>query len=142
MASTYDRLVTMAQTYSTYSDSTNEAQKSLYDRYRGMTITWTQAGTKTSFTVDTAIADTLNLSDIAGFIWTTMWTAGPPPATAWWCHGQRGGGLSGRGPTDCAKVDTSQRPLAGAEFQVERLVEDADGTISYGGKRYAVDHHL
>src|SRR5699024_5902672 len=37
------------------------------------------------------------------------------------------------------KVDTSKIPLAGAEFQLERLVERADGSISYGGKNYELD---
>lgn len=140
MASTYDRLVTMAQTYSTYSDSTNEAQKSLYDRYRGMTITWTQGGTKTSFTVDTAIADTLNLSDIAGFYldyYVDGWS--PTGSSLVVSHGSEVEVYLAAAQLIVQKVDTSQRPLAGAEFQVERLVENADGTISYGGKHYAVD---
>lgn len=140
MASTYDRLVTMAQTYSTYSDSTNDAQKSLYDRYKEMTVTWTQNGTSTSFTVDTTVTDTLNLSDIADFhldYYVDGWS--PTGSSLVVSSGTEVEVYLATAQLIVQKVDTSQVPLAGAEFQLERLVEDADGTILYDGKSYAVD---
>ena len=140
MASTYDRLVTMAQTYSTYSGSTNEAQKSLYDRYKEMTVTLTQNGEKTSFTVDATIADTLDLSDIAEFYldyYVDSWS--PTGSSLVVSDGAEVEVYLATAQLMVQKVDTSQRPLAGAEFKLERLVEDVNGTISYDGKNYAVD---
>ena len=140
MTSTYNRLMTMAQTYSTYFDKTNQAQKSLYDRYKGMTITWTQNGTSTSFTVDTAVADTLDLSAIAEFhqdYYVDGWS--PTGSSLVVSGGTEVEVYLATAQLIVQKVDTRQLPLAGAEFQLERLVEDADGAISYGGKNYAVD---
>lgn len=140
MASTYDRLVTMAQTYSTYSDSTNEAQKSLYDRYKDMTVTWTQNGNKTYFTVDATSEDTLNLSEIAQFYldyYVDSWS--PTGNSLVVSDGTEVEVYLATAQLIVQKVDTSQLPLAGATFQLERLVEDVDGTISYDGKTYAVD---
>lgn len=140
MASAYDRLVTMAQTYSTYSDSTNEAQQSLYNRYKGMTITWTQNGNKTNFTVDATSEDTLNLSEIAQFYldyYVDGWS--PTGSSLVVSKDVEVEVYLATAQLIIQKVDTSQVPLAGAEFKLERLVEDADGTISYGGKTYSVD---
>ena len=140
MASTYNRLVTMAQTYSTYSDSTNEAQKSLYDRYKEMTVTLTQNGVKTNFTVDTTKGDTLDLSDIADFhldYYVDSWS--PTGSSLVVSRGTEVEVYLATAQLIVQKVDTSEVPLAGATFQLERLVEDANGTISYGGKTYAVD---
>lgn len=140
MASTYNRLVTMAQTYSTYSDSTNEAQKSLYDRYKEMTVTLTQNGEKTNFTVDSTEGDTLDLSDIADFhldYYVDSWS--PTGSSLVVSGGTEVEVYLATAQLIVQKVDTSEVPLAGATFQLERLVEDANGTISYGGKTYAVD---
>ena len=140
MASAYDRLVTMAQTYSTYSDSTNEAQQSLYNRYKGMTITWTQNGNKTNFTVDATSEDTLNLSEIAQFYldyYVDGWS--PTGSSLVVSKDVEVEVYLATAQLIIQKVDTSQVPLAGAEFKLERLVEDADGTISYGGKTYSED---
>lgn len=140
MATTYDRLVTMAQTYSTYSDSTNEAQKSLYDRYKEMTVTLTQNGSETSFTVDTASQDTLQLSDIAQFqldYYVDGWS--PTGSSLVVSGGIEVEVYLATAKLIVQKVDTSQLPLAGAEFKLERLVEDPNGTISHGGKNYAID---
>lgn len=140
MASTYDRLVTMARTYSTYSDSTNEAQKSLYDRYKNMTVTLKQNGKETSFTVDTAGNDTLELSDIADFhldYYVDGWS--PTGSSLVLSNGTEVEVYLATAQLIVQKVDTSQVPLAGAKFQLERLVEDSAGTISYDGKNYAVD---
>lgn len=140
LASTYDRLVTMAQTYSTYSDSANEAQKTLYDRYKAMTVTLTQNGTSTDFTVDTTVADTLDLSAISDFsldYYVDSWS--PTGNSLVVSDGTEVEVYLAASQLIVQKVDTSQLPLAGAEFQLERLVEDVNGTISYGGKQYAVD---
>lgn len=140
MASTYDRLVTMAQTYSGYADSANQAQKALYDRYKDMTITWKQNGTSTSFTVDTGNQDTLDLSAIADFhldYYVDGWS--PTGGSLVVSAGTKVEVYLASAQLIVQKVDTSKIPLAGAEFQLERLVERADGSISYGGKNYELD---
>lgn len=140
LISTYDRLVTMAQTYSTYAGKENAAMKSLYERYKDMTITWTQNGQETSFTVDADVQDTLNLSDIAGLhLDYYVDTYSPSGTSLVVSNGTKVEVYLAKASLVVQKINTSQVPLAGAEFQLERLVEDADGDISYNGKTYAVD---
>ena len=140
MASTYDRLLTMAQTYSTYSGSTNEAQKSLYDRYKEMTVTLTQDGTTTTFTVDATNHDTLVLSDIAQLhldYYVDDWS--PSGNSLVVSDGTEVDVYLATAQLIIQKVDASQVPLAGAEFKLERLVENSNGPILHDGKSYAVD---
>ena len=140
MGSTYNRLVTMAQAYSTYSNSANEAQKSLYERYQNMIVTLTQNGTSENFTVDATEDDTLDLSVISDFYldyYVDSWS--PTGNSLVISDGTEVEVYLATAQLIVQKVDTSQLPLAGAEFQLERLVEDVNGTISYGGKHYALD---
>ena len=140
MAATYDRMLTMAQTYSTYSDSTNEAQKSLYDRYKEMSVSLTKDGTTTTFTVNAFDKDTLDLSTIADYhldYYIDGWS--PTGNNLVVSDGTEVDVYLATAQLVVQKVDTSQLPLAGAEFQLERLVETPGGPISYGGKQYDVD---
>lgn len=141
MASAYDRLVTMAQTYSGYSDSANEAQKSLYERYKDMTITWNQSGISTVFQVNKDGTDTLDLSEIADFYvdyYVDSWS--PTGNSLVVSNGAQVEAYLAAAQLIVQKVDSNQQPLAKAEFKLERLVESERGTISYGGRTYEVDN--
>lgn len=140
MAATYDRLIEMAQACSGYADSTNDAQNSLYERYRGMTVTLTEGGTNKVFTVQSDDTDTLDLSAIAGYsadYYVDSWSPGGENLV-----------VSDNVVVDVylasaelvvQKVDTSRLPLAGATFTLERLVETQGGEITHDGKTYTVD---
>ena len=140
LGDTYHRLVTMTQTYSTYSGSTNQAQASLYDRYKGMTVAFTQGGAETTFTVDETVDDTLDLADIDQFhldYYVDSWS--PTGSSLVVSDGAQVEVYLAAAQLIVQKVDTSQVPLGGAQFTLERLVADPNGPISYGGTTYAVD---
>ena len=140
MTSTYDHLAMMAQTCRTYSGSTNPAQAALYERYKGMTITRIQNGTTTSFTVDAAGADTLDLATISQFYldyYVDGWS--PTGSSLVISDSVKVEVYLATAQLIVQKVDTSRHPLAGAQFQLERLLEDDQGTIIYNGKSYALD---
>lgn len=140
MSATYDRLIEMAQACSGYAGSTNEAQNSLYERYKDMTVTLTVGGTDKVFTVQSDDTDTLDLSAIAGYsadYYVDSWSPGGENLV-----------VSDNVVVDVylasaelvvQKVDTSRLPLAGATFTLERLVETQGGEITHDGKTYTVD---
>lgn len=140
LAGTFDRLVTMADTYSTYSQSTNDAQKSLYNRYKNMTVTLNQGGDLSTFTVDTEVPDELDLTALADVdqdYYVDSWS--PTGDNLVVSDGTEVEVYLATAQLIVQKVDTSQLPLAGAEFKLERLVEDSSGSISYEDKTYRVD---
>lgn len=143
MASAYNRLVTIAQTYSEYENSQNEAQSKLYDRYKEMVITWTNNGNESTFTVKTGDMDSLNLSDIQDFCidyYVDSYT--PTGSNLVVSDGANVEVYLASAQLIVQKVDSNQLPLEGAKFSLERLVESENGDISYGGKTYAVDENF
>lgn len=140
MASFYTRLLTMAETYSGYAGSENQAQLDLYDRYKDMEITWTQNGTSKTFTVKTGDQDTLNPRDIADVpldYYVDSWS--PTGSSLVVSNDVQVAVYMATAHLVIQKVDTAGLPLSGAKFTLERLVEDAGGEISYNGKTYRLD---
>ena len=140
MASFYSKLLTMAETYSGYAGSENQAQLDLYNRYSKMTITWTQNGTSKTFTVKTGDQDTLNPRDIADVpldYYVDSWS--PTGSSLVVSNDVQVAVYMATAHLVIQKVDTAGLPLSGAKFTLERLVEDAGGEISYNGKTYRLD---
>lgn len=140
MASFYTKLLDMAETYSGYAGSKNQAQLDLYNRYSEMAITWTQNGTSKTFTVKEDGQDALNLDEIAHIpldYYVDSWS--PTGTSLVVSDGVQVAVYLATAHLVIQKVDTAGLPLSGAKFTLERLVEDADGEISYDGKHYTVD---
>lgn len=140
MASFYTKLLDMAETYSGYAGSENQAQLDLYNRYSEMAITWTQNGTSKTFTVKEDGQDALNLDEIAHIpldYYVDSWS--PTGTSLVVSDGVQVAVYLATAHLVIQKVDTAGLPLSGAKFTLERLVEDADGEISYDGKHYTVD---
>ena len=136
----YNRLLRIADTYSGYAGSSNEALRDLYERYKGMTITLKRGGNTTSFTVDSGIADTLTLADITALPLDYYLDDYTPDAKELTLHdGMQVEAYLATAQMVIQKTDSSGLPLQGAEFKLERLVENAQGTISYNNKNYDVD---
>lgn len=140
MVSSYKRLIGMAQTYSTYSGSTNEAKQAIYDRYKNMTVTLTKGEDVKSFTVDTGIEDTLDLAaiiDLPEDYYLDTWS--PSGNKLVLSDQTKVEVYLAKARLTVQKEDHNQTPLAGAEFKLERLLEDPTGDISYNGKAYVLD---
>ena len=139
LGTTFDRLIHQAMSYSSYGDSDNEAQKSLYERYRGMTITY-QGGETKRFTVDTGDTDTLDLQEIAEVpldYYVDGWS--PTGDSLVISDGTTVDVYLGTAHLVIQKTDQNQHPLAGATFTLERLVASEDGDILQDGVSYRVD---
>lgn len=140
MASFYTKLLDMAETYSGYAGSENQAQLDLYNRYSEMAITWTQNGTSKTFTVKEDGQDALNLDEIAHIpldYYVDSWS--PTGTSLVVSDGVQVAVYLATAHLVIQKVDTAGLPLSGAKFTLERLVEDGDGEIFYDGKTYRLD---
>lgn len=140
MASFYAELLTTAKIYSGYAGSENQAQQDLYNRYKGMTITWIQNGIEKKFTVLVGDTDDLNLDEITNIpldYYVDSWS--PTGTSLVVSDGVQVAVYLATAHLVIQKVDTAGLPLSGAKFTLERLVEDAGGEISYNGKTYRLD---
>lgn len=141
---TYQRMITQAQVYSGYADSSDKDARKLYDRYQNMTVTFTRNGVSRSFTVKTGDTDDLDLAALAALTedyYLESWS--PTGESLVLSKDVSIDAYLGMAELVVQKVNGDGEALSGATFTLQRLKLKQDGdvgdTILLDGKQYVVD---